>query len=183
MSKCPKDRPDGAFYLKSLNNPKGDDCWFCKVPIGHNVLQQMIPNLFKAAWIQGHFTNHSLRATSATRLFEAQIDEQLIMQRTGHSSTAVRAYKRIGEKLKLVTSDALNNVSAGNKEQDEMILMINEGRCKEEYCNSMPYRCPFNFGQASHFTVNINHNHWLIQAGSLQNYVLARWSVLFYNLL
>ena len=98
MSKCPKDCPDGAFYLKPLNNPKGD-CWFCKVSIGHNVLQQMIPNLFKAAGIQGHFTNHSLRATSATRLVEAQIDEQLIMQSTGHSSTAVRAYKRIGEKL------------------------------------------------------------------------------------
>ena len=173
MSKCPKDRPDGAFYLKPLNNPKGD-CWFCKVPIGHNVLQQMIPNLFKAAGIQGHFTNHLLRATSAMRLFEAQIDEQLIMQRTGHSSTAVHAYKRIGEKLKSVTSDALNNVSSGNKEQDEMIVTINEGKCKEEYCDSMPDRCHINFGQALHFTVNVNYNHWLIQAGSLQNYVLAR---------
>ena len=28
-------------------------------------------------------TNHSLRATAATRLFEAGVDEQLIMQRTG----------------------------------------------------------------------------------------------------
>ena len=161
MSKCPKDRPDGTFYLKPLNNPE-DRCWFCKVPIGHNVLQQMIPNLFKAAGIEGHFTNHSLRATSATRLFEAGIDEQLIMQRTGHTSTAVRAYKRIGEKLKAVTSDALNTaLTAGEKEQDTMPKPLNnEGSCKEiKYCDGMPNRCPMNFAGASHFTVNINYNH------------------------
>ena len=68
-SKCPKDRPDGAFYLKPLSNPKLD-CRSCKVPLEHNVLQQVVPNLFKAAGIPGHYTNHSLRVTSATRLFE-----------------------------------------------------------------------------------------------------------------
>ena len=73
-----------------LNKPK-DDCWFCKVPIGYNALQQVVPNLFKAVGITGHYTNHLLRVTSATRLFEVSVDEQLIMQRTGHSSTAVRA--------------------------------------------------------------------------------------------
>ena len=88
MSKCPKDHPDNAFYLKPLSKPKGD-CWFCRVPIGHNTLRHVVPNLFKSAGITGYFTNHSLRATSATQLFEAQIDEQLIMQKTGHSSTAL----------------------------------------------------------------------------------------------
>ena len=47
----------------------------------------------KADGIPGHYTNHSLRVTSATMLYEACVDEQLIMQRKGHSSTAVRAYK------------------------------------------------------------------------------------------
>ena len=61
-----------------------------------------------SAGIDGHFTNHSLCATTATRLFEAKVDEQLIMQRTGHTSTAVRSYKRVGEKLRAVTSDVLN---------------------------------------------------------------------------
>ena len=57
----------------------------------------------------GYFTNHSLRATAATRLFEAKVDEQLIMHRTGHSTTSgVRSYKRVGEKLRAVTSDVLN---------------------------------------------------------------------------
>ena len=124
MFKCPKDRPDGAFYLKPLSKPR-DDCWFCKVPIGHNALQHVVPNLFKAAGIPGHFTNHSLIVTSATRLFKAHVDEQLIMQRTGHSSTAVRVYKRIGEKLKPLTSDVLNSVSAVNKDSRKQMRLQN----------------------------------------------------------
>lgn len=42
----------------------------------------------------GNFTNHSGKVTCATRLFEANVDEQLIRRQTGHRSTAVRCYKR-----------------------------------------------------------------------------------------
>lgn len=107
VSKCPLDRPDGAFYLKPLGNPT-DTCWYQKTPVGHNTLQKTVSRLCQSAGFSGHFTNHSLRATNATRLFEAKVDEQLIMQRTGHRSSAVREYKRIGEKLRAATSDVLN---------------------------------------------------------------------------
>ena len=36
----------------------------------------------------------SLRATAATRLYDAGVDEQLITEKTGHRSSAVRSYKR-----------------------------------------------------------------------------------------
>ena len=99
MSKCPSDRPAGAFYLQPLQKPKGD-VWFSKVPCGHNTSQKIVPELMKAAGISGYFTNHSLRASAATRLFEGGVDEQLIMSRTGHSSReGVRAYKRTTTKL------------------------------------------------------------------------------------
>ena len=52
-----------------------------------NWLDNATPRLFKEAGISGRSTNHSLRATAATRLFDAGVDEQLIMTRTGHSST------------------------------------------------------------------------------------------------
>ncbi len=40
-------------------------------------------------------TNHSLRATGATRMFEAGVPEKLIRQRTGHRSLdALRIYER-----------------------------------------------------------------------------------------
>jgi len=57
-------------------------------------------------WLVWIFTNHSLRATATTRLFENNVDEQLIMQCTSHSTTSgVHSYKR---KLKAITSDVLN---------------------------------------------------------------------------
>ena len=106
-AKCPHDRPDDAFYLKPLSKPTGDT-WFQARPVGH-ILGCVVKRLCASAGLQGHFTNHSLRATAATRLFKAGVDEQLIMQRTGHSTTAgVCSYKRVGEKLCSITSEVLN---------------------------------------------------------------------------
>ena len=66
--------------------------------------------MMKEAGFEGHYTNHSLRVTSATRLFDAEVDGQLIMTRTSHSSTdGVRAYKRTSDKLRQLTSDVLNS--------------------------------------------------------------------------
>ena len=80
---CPKDRPDGALYLTPVKNPT-PDCWFSRVPIGHNKLADTVPCLMREAGIDGYFTNHSLRVTATTRLYDAQVDEASIMERTGH---------------------------------------------------------------------------------------------------
>ncbi len=47
----------------------------------------------------GNFTNHSLRVTVATRMFEGGIEEQLVKEKTGHKSDAVRCYKRTSDQL------------------------------------------------------------------------------------
>ena len=78
IQKCFPDSSPGAFYLQSLSRPK-DNIWFSKVPCGHNTLQNIVPQLMKKAGFTGYFTNHSLRATTATQLFDAGVDEQLIM--------------------------------------------------------------------------------------------------------
>ncbi|CAC5371300.1 unnamed protein product [Mytilus coruscus] len=44
--------------------------------------------------LTGKRTNHSLRASSATRLYNAGIEEQRVAETTGHRSKAVRVYKR-----------------------------------------------------------------------------------------
>ena len=115
QSKCPKDRPDGAFYLKPLVNPK-TPVWYSKQPVGHNTLMNTVHRLCQEAGIEGFFTNHSLRTTAATRLFEAGVDEQLIMLRTGHrSATGVRSYKRTTSTLKKQTSTVLNDCTNTSK--------------------------------------------------------------------
>ncbi len=61
------------------------------------------------AGIAGYRTNHSLRATAATRLYQAAVDEQLIMERTGHRSIeGVRSYKRTTAAQQQGLSDVLN---------------------------------------------------------------------------
>ena len=87
LAKCPLDQPDGAFYLKPLVHFT-TDVWYSKTAIGHNTLASTVKRLMTAAGIEGHYSNHSLRRTAATRLFEAGVDEQLIMLHTGHSTTS-----------------------------------------------------------------------------------------------
>jgi len=41
------------------------------------------------AGFSSYFTNHSLHATVVTRLFEENVDEQLIMAKTSHVSTGL----------------------------------------------------------------------------------------------
>ena len=54
--------------------------------------------LCESAGITGYKTNHLLRVTAATRLFQSGVDEQVIKNVTGHRSVdGVRAYKRMSE--------------------------------------------------------------------------------------
>ena len=91
------------------------------------------------------------------------------MQRTEHPSTAVRAYKRTGDKLKPLTSDVPNTtVSAATKEANATIPTVKKeddgaSKRKENCINiekengaaGMINRCT-SFAGVSNFTVNIN---------------------------
>ena len=59
------------------------------------------------AGLKGNFTNHSGKVTCASRLFEHNVDEQLIMRLTGHRSNAVRLYKRPAVEHDLAVSRVL----------------------------------------------------------------------------
>ena len=49
--------------------------------------------------LTGWYTNHSLRVSAATRLYQCGHDEQTIKLYTGHKSDSVRFYKRPCENL------------------------------------------------------------------------------------
>ena len=78
----PRERTSDAFYLTPLKNPK-TDCWYSTVPLGHNKLAWTVKRICDARGIAGFKTNHSLRATAATRLYDAKVNEQLICEKTG----------------------------------------------------------------------------------------------------
>ena len=69
----------------------------------------------KEAGLEGYKTNHSLRVTAATRLYNAGVDEQQIMQRTRHwSIEGVRLYKRTSEQQQEDVSSLLESKLSSN---------------------------------------------------------------------
>ena len=72
-----------------------------------------VARLCKSAGIPGYRTNHSLHTTTSTRLYQAGVDKQLVMEQTGHQSLeGVRSYKRTSTDQQESMSDILNGTIA-----------------------------------------------------------------------
>ena len=107
VSLLPSNRKNNTFYVHCKKS-FSDGVWYLDTPVGVNKLQSMVSDMVKKAGIPGRFTNHSLRATAATRLYHANVDEQIIQEITGHRSLAVRAYKRTSMKQKEFVSQCVH---------------------------------------------------------------------------
>jgi len=102
-----------AFYLTPLKKPRGI-VWYSHIPVGHNTLSKTVKRICGAGGVGGYKTNHSLRVTSATCLFQNGAEEQLIMGVTGHHSTeGVCTYKRVSSEQQEALSDILNTATNG----------------------------------------------------------------------
>ena len=100
---------------------------------------------------------HSIRATTATQLYHAGVDEQLIQETTGHASLAVRGYKRtaqyqtVGVQSLLIPGDkkksrSYSHVQAQNTESSMQI----ENNGSDTRINSL-----FKGAQFSNCTINV----------------------------
>lgn len=69
-----------VFYLYPKTKWQGQDCWFTKKPMGRHALESVPKTLLAQIGIEGYFTLHSLRSTSATRLFVSDVPEQCIKE-------------------------------------------------------------------------------------------------------
>jgi integrase len=72
--------------LRALPKPNGQ-IWYYKKAAGRETLGNVVKNIMKKAGSKGYFTNHSLRRSCATRLYDAGIPEQVIQETTGHRSS------------------------------------------------------------------------------------------------
>ncbi len=100
VSLLPHDLKCNTLYKYEL--PPGKvtaHTWYQDHPLGINAVSKVVNTLMTRAGIPGHFTNHSFRVTAATRMFNAGVEEQVVKERTGHKSDAVRAYKRTDDSV------------------------------------------------------------------------------------
>ena len=81
------------FYLRPKKSPK-TNIWYDNIPIGRDKLKSFLEDMCREAGITEKKTNHSLRATGATTLFNAGVPEKLIREVTGHRSNALQTYER-----------------------------------------------------------------------------------------
>ena len=106
LSMLPKESSCTSFYLQP-HKKFSPGMWYLNRPVGANKLRECIKEMCTKAGIPGFFTNHSLRSTAATRMYRSDIDEQLIMEITGHRSLAVRSYKRTSNEQRKKASKCL----------------------------------------------------------------------------
>ena len=106
LPKCSND-----FYLRPLTVPNGN-IWYSCQPRGRHMLGEVFKKLCKLAGFSGRRSNHSCRASTATCMYDSGADEQLICERTGHRSIAVRSYKRTSnDQLKDVSNMLYGNIT------------------------------------------------------------------------
>lgn len=105
----------GSMYRRPL---AGEGLKYSKQVMGVNKLGKIIKDMCSGAGFHGNFSNHSGKRTCATNLFQSGIEEQLVMSRTGHRSTAVRNYKRPSQEQLSAVSMALNPPKLGSEENE-----------------------------------------------------------------
>ena len=113
ISKCPGSDKCDAFYLRPRLKPN-EDVWYAAQPLGRHKLATVVSTLCNDEGLHGYRTNHSLRTSAATRLYQAGVDEQLITEVTGHRSNAARNYKRTTTAQKRKISEVIQGSSDGN---------------------------------------------------------------------
>ena len=110
-------KPDSSFfYMRPLEKiPK--ECgkpWYTGQRVGINTLKSFLPQLSMEAGCDVKYTNHSLRATSTTRMFSGGVPEKLIAEKTGHRSLqALRSYERTPSYMEKAIDSVIADPTAG----------------------------------------------------------------------
>ena len=95
------------LYLQTLRRTK-PNCWYSTVPVGINSIRKVVASLLKDAGLDGYLTNHSLRCTCATRLFQAGESTKLVKEVTGHVLDAVEKYQETSEEQRMRVSNIIH---------------------------------------------------------------------------
>ena len=148
ISKMPKQvKEKDYFYLRPLESSPRNP-WYYASPVGEHKLGKMVKEMFSEVGVSGK-TNHSLRATGASALFQANVAEKIIQERTGHRSVkALGLYERTTEQQHHQVSSILCN-----RMQPKQVSWQNQQQCT----SSMTSPTAPAFGMLQNCTINVNY--------------------------
>ena len=102
------------FYMKARTciPDSPSDPWFTDIPVGHNTLDKFLKQILTEASVDTmNKSNHSLRATAISRMYQKNVHEKLIMERSGHiSREGVTSYERTTPAQQKAVCKMLSNV-------------------------------------------------------------------------
>ena len=149
LSKLPKVafERDILYMRPKKSAPKCSETpWYDETAEGKNTLAQMTASMTEAAGIERK-TNHSLRATGASRLFQNEVPEKIIQRTTGHRSVeTLRSYEHISNEQHRHVS----KVMMTNSSYDSSSSVAKKSSLAASVLGSMT-NCAIH-----NFTVNIN---------------------------
>ena len=129
-----------AFYLQpKVSLPLNlADPWFKNIAVGVNQLKNMMSTISQLAGLPVVYTNHSLRATSTTRMFCSGVPEKVVAEITGHKSVkALRQYEQTNiEQLQLggkaIANSLLVDTSMADPLDSVMKCSVDTGSIQEK---------------------------------------------------
>ncbi len=166
ISKLPLDAvKKDIFYCRPLPNVPVDETkpWYVATPVGRNQLCQMVSKMCEMAKIKGVKTNHSLRVSGASALFDAGVPERIIQSRTGHRSLeSLRVYEHVTDEQNVEVSKILSGskknfqkTSPASPNDTEEPKPIPEVKTEPEACSSLNDKSATAAPQYNNCTVNM----------------------------
>ena len=118
------------FYLRSLAKKPSLTQWYGEQVVGLNTLRKVTGNLLKSVHLDGHFTNHSLRRSGMSRLFQSGVDPKLIREFTGHRSDALHDYEVTSDQQRQQMSNIIQGEVCSETKKNEL-------KCKQDVSNDL----------------------------------------------
>lgn len=86
LSKLPSDPK--SYYMQPMQkiDHRFARPWYQVSPVGVNTLKNMMSRMSELAGLSNWYTNHSLRATACTRMFNAGVPQKVIAEFSGQKS-------------------------------------------------------------------------------------------------
>ena len=125
------------FLLHRHFKPSKTRFAFDKAPVGINSLNNILPDMCDAAGFKRK-TAHSLRVTCVSSLFNSEVEEKLIRERSGHRSNALLQYEKpteenVSKVSKILGPSVVSTTTCSTTEkQDESLtdVVFQKGKFK-----------------------------------------------------
>ena len=144
ISKRPDNVTTDALFL-AYNHHSKNGQWFKNMSLGEHSLRNVVKTVTEG--LPGRYTNQSLRRTSATRLFQAGYEEDIVCRITGHRSSAVRVYKTLAPKQQQLISANLCSSNADSSRTDEIYDVPHKQARLENLFSGTFTNCTFNISK------------------------------------